>query len=66
MADQARKSDLVDVECQVKRESDKAFLIHDGRREAWLPKSQVEIEYRVGHLTIVTMPEWLALEKGLI
>lgn len=32
----------------------------------WLPKSQVSIESRKGELCTVSMPEWIAQEKGLI
>ena len=56
-----RKSDLVDVSAELKRETDKAFLINDGDKEVWLPKSQVERDRNT-----FTMPEWLAQEKELI
>lgn len=56
-----RKSDLVDVAGAVKRETEKAWLIDFGDGEIWLPKSQVEVTDN-----IVTMPEWLALNKGII
>lgn len=32
-------------------------------RAVWLPKSQIEIDE---HHKVITMPEWLAEEKGLI
>ena len=35
----------------------------------WLPKSQIEVdpeEYEVGDTVTVTLPEWLATEKGLL
>ena len=56
-----RKSDLVDVSAELKRETDKAFLINDGDKEVWLPKSQVERDRNT-----FTMPEWLVQEKELI
>lgn len=38
----------------------------DGRTKHWLPKSQIEYE-NLGDGTVdVTMPEWLAKEKGII
>lgn len=58
------KSDLVDTAVEVKHETPKAFLVFDGTREVWLPKSMVEI---VGTKSaIATMPEWLAKDKELI
>ena len=55
------KSDLIDIACEVRHETEKATLIFDGTKEVWLPKALVEIEDGEA-----TMPEWLALDKGLI
>ena len=63
------KSDLIDVTVQLHHETDRAVLVSDdGDRDkaVWLPLSQCEIEKRKGGIVIATMPEWLALEKGLI
>ena len=66
------RSDLGDIACRVRRETDDAIAIADGstlpdgrERWTWLPKSQVEIE-RSEKIDTVTMPEWLAKKKGLI
>ncbi len=59
------KSDLVDIACFVRMETPRAFLINDGRREVWVPKSQVEM-HDEGKNHICVMPEWLAKEKELI
>ena len=62
------KSDLVDIACTVRCDRGKAVAVADGTEEAgrekwfWLPKSQVE----VNDDGTVTMPEWLAKDKGLI
>lgn len=68
--DTARKSDLIDVACTQHAETDKAVLISDsGEKDdaVWLPKSQIEIEHNRGESFItVTLPEWLAMDKGLI
>ncbi len=60
----------VEIACQIKRLTDKAVLIHDGAREAWIPLSQVQDhgpdDLRVGKHIDITIPEWLANEKGLI
>lgn len=58
----ARK-ELVDIAAELRHETDAAYLVDDGTRKVWLPKS--EVEYDVGEGTF-TMPEWLALDKGLI
>ena len=57
------KSDLIDLELDILAETDKAVKVFDGTTDAWLPKSQVEIEGKYG--AIVTLPAWLATDKGL-
>ena len=59
------KSDLVDIAVELRHETAKAYLVHTGEGEMWLPKSQVEY-YKERTTEIVTMPYWLAREKGLI
>lgn len=60
------KSDLVDIEVEMRMEGSAAYAVwtgeNDGGREVWiwLPKSLVT---RDGDT--FTMPEWLAIEKGL-
>lgn len=63
------RSDVIDVTVQRLHETDKAVLVTDSVPEngVWLAKSMIEIEpSEVGGLLTVTLPEWLALEKGLI
>lgn len=57
------RSDLIDIAGELRRETDKAFLIFDGDREVWLPKALVEHDPTDNTFA---MPEWLALDKGLI
>lgn len=59
---------LVDIEVEVRRETEKAVLVHNGVSECWLPKSQVEIGERQpqSNIATVTLPEWLAIEKGMV
>lgn len=64
------KSDIVDIACCRHAETAKAILVSDDDNRdnaVWLPKSQVEIE-NDGHANFVTvtLPEWLAVEKGLV
>ena len=58
------KSDLVDIPGTVTVETPLAYRFNDGSNEVvWLPKSQCE--WDAGTQTM-TMPERLALDKGLI
>lgn len=57
------RSDLVDIAADLRHETERAFLIFDGTKEVWLPKSMVEHDPRDGTFA---MPEWLAMDKGLI
>jgi hypothetical protein len=68
-----RDDKLVDVECVVRIRREKAIGVADGTMEGkgrheqerifWLPLSLVEVHEKDG---IVVMPEWLAIDKGLV
>ncbi len=61
------RSDLVEVNGEYRHDTPKAWLIDFGLDDpVWVPKSQVELEEEGDGTVTVTMPEWLALEKGLI
>lgn len=65
------KSDLVDIAGVLHHETDKAILFSDTAAEkdaVWIPKSQCEYARDGGrdNFVTVTMPEWLAKDKGLI
>ena len=53
---------LIDIAAELRHETAKAYLVHDGAREVWLPKSMVERSTD----GVFVMPEWLAKDKGLI
>jgi hypothetical protein len=57
-----RTSKLIDIRAEARAETQKAFQLYDGKRTAWVPKSQVEDN---GDGTF-TMPDWLALNSGFI
>ena len=58
---------FVGVEVVEKHRTDRAVLIESEWDDVWLPLSQIEIKPSGDGLTqICTMPEWLAVEKGLI
>lgn len=69
------RSDKIEVNVVVVHETDRAYLVSDsdtdGSIEHWLPKSQTEIEWtknrtKRGRIATVTIPGWLAEEKGLV
>ena len=64
------KSNIIDIDVEVTARTEKAVLVHTGTKEqaVWLPLSQVEIEPNGAFdgIETATLPEWLALEKGLI
>lgn len=63
------KSDLVDIEISRHAETDDAFLVSlTGKKDdaVWVPKSQVEMERRPRALGLLTLPEWFAIDKGLV
>ena len=59
--EEVRKSDLVDIAAELVHQTSGAFLINDGSRQVWVPKTLVE---RDGNT--FTMPARLAKEKRLI
>ena len=63
------KSDVIDIDGAMEARTEKAVLFHTGNKDeaAWLPLSQIEIaETGFAGIFTVTLPEWLALGKGLI
>jgi len=69
------KSDIIDIACEIRRDdpSKKAIAVADGTTEKqedgrerekwfWLPRALVEINGDGA----VAMPEWLAIDKGLV
>lgn len=64
------KSNIIDIDVEVLARTEKAVLVHTGNKDSavWLPLSQVEIEPNEGFpgIEVVTLPEWLAQDKGLI
>lgn len=57
-----KKHDIIEIAAYLRRETEKAFLLYDGSKEAWVPKAQVEDN---GDGTF-SMPEWLAMNKEFI
>lgn len=71
-----KNHDILEIDGEVLQETERAYLFTDGEKlknadgtpsllpkAQWLPKSQCEWDSRD---KIMQIPEWLALEKGLI
>ena len=54
------------VNCKLKRETEKAWLIDDGKTRVWIPKSQGEIYKCSDGTWDLFAEEWLLKVKGLI
>ena len=61
--------------CEIKHKTDMAYFCLDGDNELWIPISQIEDEIlieseneKLGTPDIweLTIPEWLAIEKGIV
>lgn len=57
------KAELIDIAAEIKAETERAYLIFDGTKTGWVPKSQVEYDQKHG---VFTMPTWLAKDKEFI
>lgn len=66
------RNDPVELSVAFIRHTPVAVLVtEDGDREVWLPRSAITTDTAVEHLVHgevfeVTVPEWLAFQKGLI
>lgn len=63
------KSNLIDIEVCVWYETQKAVLVSEDEdsTRVWLPLSQIEIDHGTKQqYAAITLPEHLALDKGLI
>lgn len=63
------RSDLVELLLHRHAMTERAIRVSDTGEDdhaIWLPLDHCEVERRPNGLVNVTLPEWLALEKGLI
>lgn len=63
------KARLHDLTLQLHHQTPDAILVSDdGDRDKakWLPKSQIEYTEKEKGIVEVTMPEWLAVDKGFL
>lgn len=65
----------ITVSVMLMRCTDKALCVSDGDVKDWIPKSQVTLgdckvddfdDMIPGHVYDITIPEWMAQEKGFI
>lgn len=64
-----RSSKVVEIECVVRRQTNKAYLIDFGANEdVWVPRSQISDESEPGSDGVMSIfiPEWLAIDKGIL
>lgn len=60
-------NDPVEFCGEVKHETDAAYLVFDGQYEVWIPKSQIIDSTNIaGDDWEFVIPEWLAIDKGII
>lgn len=60
---------LVEIDVEVEARTAKAVLVHTGNKEeaAWLPLSQIKLRQSgIGGIYTVTLPERVAIDKGLV
>ena len=60
--------DNFELSVEVVRKTEKAIYIDDGTVKAWVPLSMVktEDEIELGKTITITIPQWLATDKGFI
>lgn len=66
----SREAKEVELELLWKGETAAAYLVCEDEegKDVWLPKSQVDVAEgdEPGMVTTFLVPEWLAIEKGLV
>lgn len=56
------------IRCEVRSHTPKAYLIYTGKKTVWIGLFQIRKTFLTaeGHIRGITIPRWLAEEKGLI
>lgn len=55
--------ELISFNCELEHQTELAWLMTIEDEQVWLPKSQCEWDENEGTILV---PEWLAIEKGLV
>lgn len=65
-----KNNDILQLDCYVRHETLQAYLVETGvGKKAWVPKRFVDVTRRggsMGECDLLQIPEWLALDKGII
>lgn len=61
MATAADEAERIELKLDLIRQTEAAYLVSDGDTSVWLPKVQASYDGECFY-----MPQWLALEKGLV
>jgi len=57
----------IEIAIEVRARTDKALMVFDGKTECWIPRSQIsDYSGEENSPETIFIPEWLALNKGLI
>ena len=63
-------SKMIDISVYIRSKKEKATRVepvYSTRNSAWLPNSQIELApTKATDIWTLTLPEWLAVEKGLV
>lgn len=63
-------SKMIEISCEIRAITPKAYLVYDGKVEERVPISMVDDYCKDGEndltITSIFIPEWLAEEKGFI
>lgn len=60
---------ICDITAHLHHKTAKAALVSlddNDDNAVWVPFSQIEIEYKDGNVVELQVPEWLAVDKGLV
>lgn len=63
------RNEIVEVDGAIEARTDRAILFHTGDKTqaVWLPRNQIQIDDAgFPEIFTVSMPEWMALDRGLI
>lgn len=61
--DEAGRSDIIEIVGELRANFERSYLFYDGKQEVWLPKSQCQWDKDTNEMSL---PEWLAKDRGLI
>jgi hypothetical protein len=63
------RDELIEIDGAIEARTDQAVLFHTGDKSqaVWLPRSRIQIDDTgFPEIFTVTMPEWMAVDRGLI